>query len=184
VRRSSPDSPAARAAARRPGAGGFTLIELIVVICVLATIFGVALDKFQGYQENAERAVMRTTLASFKTALQLKVAELLIERRGTEIAALQGQNPVTWLEEPPSNYLGAFPAGEAREKPAGNWYFDTSAGELVYLPRGAIFGAPGSRAPYELRYRVRIDFETVATPQGAAQRFAAAVLAPAARAPG
>jgi prepilin-type N-terminal cleavage/methylation domain-containing protein len=169
VRRSSPDRAAGR---------GFTLLELIVVVCVFATLFSVALDRMLRYQEDAERAVMRSSLAAFKTALQLKVAELLIERRGDQIAKLQGQNPVLWLEEAPSNYLGAFPAGEMRDKPPGNWYFDTREGDLVYLPRGAIFAAEGGKAPYELRFRVRIDYETVATPQGPARRLAAAVLAP------
>ena len=173
-----------RSSLSRATGRGFTLLELIVVICVFATLFGVALDRLQRYQDDAERAVMRSTLASFKTALQLQVAELLIGRRGDQVDRLQGQNPVLWLEEPPANYLGAFAAGEMREKPPGSWYFDTRAGELVYLPRAAIFAAEGSNAPYELRFRVRIDYETAATPQGPARRVSAAVLAPVGRGPG
>ena len=74
-------------------------------------------------------------------------AELLMERRGDRISQLTGQNPVVWLAEPPGNYLGAFGADEMREKSPGNWYFDTSKGQLVYIPRRAVFGSGGEARP-------------------------------------
>ena len=169
----SSTSPAGRRRHR-----GFTLFELIVVICVVATLLAVAFNRFVQYQEDAERAAMRTTLASFKTALQLQVAELLIARQADQIEKLQGENPVLWLAEPPSNYLGAFPAGEAREKPPGNWYFDTRARQLVFLARYASSGVKGGSAAGEQRFATRIDYETVQSAQGPVRRLSAVTLAP------
>ena len=161
---------------RRPR--GLTLFELLIVICIVATLVTFAFESMLRLQEDAERASMQYTLAILKTTVQIRVAELLMERRGDQISQLTGQNPVAWLAEPPSNYLGAFSADEMREKSPGNWYFDTRKGQLVYIPRRAVFGAVGNRAPYELRFALRIDYETVDAPQGAVRRLAGVSLAP------
>src|SRR5512141_2942702 len=77
---------------------------------------------------------------------------------------LPNENPVTWLQEKPANYAGEFYADSyARVRP-GSWYFDLPQRELVYVVNlGSNFVA-GPDARKWVRYRVRIDFETVPEP--------------------
>jgi type II secretory pathway pseudopilin PulG len=64
---------------------GFTLFELIVVICIVATMAGILLNRLRVYQEAAEKAAMQQTAAAIKSALQMRVASYLINGRGRKI---------------------------------------------------------------------------------------------------
>jgi prepilin-type N-terminal cleavage/methylation domain-containing protein len=59
----------ARADAHRRS-GGFTLIELIIVICLVAVFMAVALDRLRRYQESAEKSMVELTVASMQSGLQ------------------------------------------------------------------------------------------------------------------
>ncbi len=49
--------------------GGFTLVELIVVIAILAILAGVAVPAYSGYIKKANDAVALTQLDALKTAI-------------------------------------------------------------------------------------------------------------------
>ena len=56
--------------------GGFTLVELIVVIAILAILAGVAIPAYSGYIAKAEEASVMQTLSAVNTAAQgLAIAE-------------------------------------------------------------------------------------------------------------
>ena len=55
-------------ALRRNADGGFTLVELIVVIAILAILAGVAVPAYNGYIKKANQAADETLLASLNTA--------------------------------------------------------------------------------------------------------------------
>ena len=55
--------------------GGFTLVELIVVIAILAILAGVAVPMYSGYINKANEAADMTQLDAIKTAVFFKVAE-------------------------------------------------------------------------------------------------------------
>ena len=78
---------------------GFTLIELIVVVCIVALCAALLLDRLRFYQEAAEKAVMEYTIATVKSALQLRVAYMLVRGDEKKIGALDRANPVDWLKE-------------------------------------------------------------------------------------
>ncbi len=48
--------------------GGFTLVELIVVIAILAILAGVAIPAYSGYIKRANDAAVETELAAISTA--------------------------------------------------------------------------------------------------------------------
>ena len=50
--------------------GGFTLVELIVVIAILAILAGVAIPAYSGYIEKAKDAAVITELDAIQTAAQ------------------------------------------------------------------------------------------------------------------
>ena len=55
--------------------GGFTLVELIVVIAILAILAGVAVPVYSGYITKANAAADMTLLDSVKTAVVFAVAD-------------------------------------------------------------------------------------------------------------
>lgn len=53
------------------GNGGFTLVELIVVIAILAILGGVAVPAYSGYVEKANKGADQTTIRDVRQALEL-----------------------------------------------------------------------------------------------------------------
>ncbi len=142
--------------ARLRAASGLTLIELIIVICIIALCAALLYERLRFYQEAAEKAAMEYTVAVVKSALQLRVAAMLLRGEGGNIGSLARANPVEWLMEPPPGYRGEFRAPQP-DVPRGSWYFDATRKELVYVPDldGHLERlADGSK---RLRFRVRVD---------------------------
>jgi len=142
--------------ARLRAASGLTLIELIIVICIIALCAALLFERLRFYQEAAEKAAVEYTVAVVKSALQLRVAAMLLRGEGGNIGSLARANPVEWLMEPPPGYRGEFRAPQP-DVPRGSWYFDATRKELVYVPDldGHLERlADGSK---RLRFRVRAD---------------------------
>lgn len=136
---------------------GFTLIELVVVICVVALLMGVALDRLLRYQELGERTAMEQNIAVINVALTMKFAALMAAGRGPAIEKEVGANPVDLLARPPQNYLGALYAPEPASLPRGSWYFDRESGDLVYVPSRHRFLSAPPDAASGLRFRISLS---------------------------
>ncbi|MBX3665086.1 MAG: prepilin-type N-terminal cleavage/methylation domain-containing protein [Burkholderiales bacterium] len=137
---------------------GFSLLELAVVAVVLSVLLGVFLERLTFYQEAAERARFEATLQVYKTALQIRLAELILERREGEARALEVENPTRWLSERPTDYGGSYPA---RPEP-GTWYFEEGTRELVYVANSARRLAVEPRnGMKQLRFAVKVVYQDV-----------------------
>ena len=113
---------------------GYSMFEFIVLV-VLTSVMGVGLaDRLNYYQELTEKTVMEASVRNIRSGLLMRRAELLVQENVIETAKLLKQNPITWLENPPINYVGELSAERIQTVPAGSWYFNTSIGELVYFP--------------------------------------------------
>jgi len=137
---------------------GLTLIELVIVIGIIGVLSAVLLERLRFYQEAAEKAAMENNVGALKSALQLRVAALLVRGEERNIESLASANPFGWLMEPPPGYRGEFRAPQP-VVPRGSWYFDATRNEIVYVPDldGHLERlADGSK---RLRFRVRLDFE-------------------------
>ena len=148
---------------------GFSLLELAVVACVLSVLLAVLLNQLTFYQEATERAQFESTLQAYKTALQIRLAELILERREAEARTLEVGNPTGLMPEKPANYGGDYPASPR----PGTWYFDTGAQELVYIvntgDRLSLEGGNGPQAthgPKQLRFKVRVIYQPIGVPGG------------------
>jgi prepilin-type N-terminal cleavage/methylation domain-containing protein len=133
---------------------GFTLIELIVVICIVALLFGIALDRLMRFQELGERTAMEQNIAAINVALAMKFAALVASGRAPAIEKEVAANPVDLLARPPENYLGALFMPSAELLPPRSWYFDRASGDLVYVPGRTRYLTLPSDATNGLRFHV------------------------------
>ena len=74
--------------------GGFTLVELIVVIAILAILAGVAIPAYSGYIKKAQDAKIVTELDAIQTAVQAANATAgeITKITVTPVAATTGEN--------------------------------------------------------------------------------------------
>lgn len=159
-------------------ARGFSLLELSVVVAVWAVLFGVFLERLTYYQEAAEHARFESELRTFKTALQLRMAEMISTNREQELRLLETENPLRWMDKAPANFGGEFPSIPE----PGNWYFDSTTRELVYVPNLVRFlEKPESRRPVQLRFRARITYQPIHAPGGIVSGVAGIGLEPTVR---
>jgi general secretion pathway protein G len=135
-------------------ARGFTLVELMVVICIVGVLFGIAIDRLLRFQELGERTVMEQNIAAINVALTMKFASLVASGRGPAIEKEVGANPVDLLARPPENYLGALFAPAPDTLPARSWYFDRQSGDLVYMPGRTRYLSEPADAVNGLRFQV------------------------------
>ncbi|MBE0627181.1 MAG: type II secretion system protein [Burkholderiales bacterium] len=151
------------------GHAGFTLFELIVVICIVAIAAGILLKRLRVYEEAAEKTAMQQTATAIKSALQMRIASYMISGRDRDIEQLRSENPVNWLQEKPDNYAGEFYADAYLNVRPGSWYFDLGRRELVYVLKLGDEFKPGPDGRKWVRYRVRIEYEEL-PPKGAVPR--------------
>ena len=137
--------------ARKKGHQGFSLLELVGAIAIVAVFAGVLLQRLLYVQEQAEMTAMHLTVAHIRTGLRYKIGDFLIRDRVSEIATLADENPINWLDRQPDNYFGEFqglPQGDLR----GKWYFDRSRRELVYTINNRRHFLPARDNDYTLRW--------------------------------
>jgi prepilin-type N-terminal cleavage/methylation domain-containing protein len=136
---------------------GFTLVELIIVICVVAVTFGIALERLLKYQELAERTAVEQTIAAINTALMSKFGAYLGAGRADSIRADAGTNPVHLLVRPPARYLGELYAPDTAMLERQSWYFDRQSGEFVYLPQRRRYLSVEEGTPDRVRFKIFVS---------------------------
>lgn len=128
---------------------GFTLFELVFVVCLIAVLATFALSRFGDFQEAAEEIAVEQDVAALRLALMMRSSDFLGAHQWQDLDALPSQNPFSLLEAKPANYGGLF-AGV--ENP-GFWYYAQQERELRYRARrGSSLGA--GAVDGVLRYRV------------------------------
>jgi general secretion pathway protein G len=140
---------------RLSATGGFTLLELVVVVCLVAILFTVAANRLWYLQIAAEQAAMDMVLGNLRSALGMEVAQSFARGNQAGLRALEGSNPMRLLAETPENYLGEI-AGEPARR--GSWRFRPADGVLVYRVKNEAYfrGAGGG---LEARFRLRLVYE-------------------------
>lgn len=157
---------------------GFTLIELMVAIAVIAVAVALLLNRLAYHQEMAEKAAMESVLRAVKTGLQVRLAELIATQRQAQATMLEVEDPMRWLDAPPDNYGGAY--GEAADR--GKWYFDPVRRHLVYIVNaGSRLEIDGVAGAGELRFQPRLLRDRVNFGGGAVETVTTITLTPVTR---
>ena len=112
---------------------GATRLEFALAAIFAALMAGVLLNSLIGYQGEGEQVAAKQLVGSLRTALAVRSAKVISTTGEAGLMALAHQNPMTWLQKPPENYLGEYYSPNKSELPGGKWYFDRAAHTLVYL---------------------------------------------------
>lgn len=131
---------------------GISRLEFAVAATLFAVLAGVLLERLLYVEEYAEMTAMELTVANMRTGLRNRMGDLLIRDRVSEIATLADENPMSWLERRPDNYLGEFDR-EPDLDLRGSWYFDRGRHEIVYTVNLRRHFAPRDREDYRVRLR-------------------------------
>ena len=179
--------PSAGCAPLRPALGtqhskGFSLLELIVVISIVAILIGALLSRIPFYQEEAEKAVMEQTAAAMQSALVMRAGSLMARGAapGKELNALAADNPIGWLQEKPKNYAGEFFDPAPNTVKPGQWLFDLKSRDLIYVPDRSEYFTPGKDGKKWIRFHVRLEYAPSAgAASGGKKELAATLFEPA-----
>lgn len=103
---------------RGRGPRGFTLIEIVVVICILGIIAAVALPKYVSMSKASEAAAAEGVIGALAGGLNAAVMKQIAA--GLPVTA---HNPFDDLVKKPENYVGAFPDVDLNNCPPGHWAY-------------------------------------------------------------
>lgn len=148
----------------RPGktaalARGFSLLELVVVIAIIGTLLGVAINRLLPYIDEAERIGVLTLESQIRSSLMTVAAKHIAGGRSASIAEFNGSNPIELMLEAPDNYVGELSSRDSASVPRRNWYFNLDTRRLVYR-KGRPFGPSDDRASmHDPEFTVHVAFD-------------------------
>lgn len=123
------DSAATRYKAQR----GFTLFEMVAVICSIVILYMVAEQRLNDLPAAAERASFQAVLEQVKTGINFAMFSSLASSHSGATTVMEGTNPMAYLLETPFNYRGERSVVNDPVESRSSWYFETSTGQLVYV---------------------------------------------------
>jgi hypothetical protein len=134
-----------------------TWMEYGVAAAIVGVIAAVLLGVLLYYEELGEKTGVELTILNIRAGLRYQVADRIMKGKTGELAALDGSNPVRWLERPPAGYAGERRGASLEFMERGEWCFDPELKELRYRPRLRSNLSPDLRV---LRWRVVPVFGT------------------------
>lgn len=139
------------------GQRGYSYVELVAALTIIAVLVAIAIDRLMPLQVDAERTALENTVGALRSALGIKVAELLSSGNSSRVPTLIGINPMDLLAEQPKNYRGVR-AGAGSDIESGQWYFDSGMHMLVYRVINSQ-SFTGESTPYaRVRFKVELVF--------------------------
>lgn len=111
---------------------GFSLLELVIALALIAVLVGIVLDRALYYKEQFEKAKMEEVAADLRSSVNLRVAELALNNGFAELRELAEVNPMDLMLQKPANYLGVLKQNDTLGMPQPGWYYDNRLKEVVY----------------------------------------------------
>ncbi|BCA78661.1 prepilin-type N-terminal cleavage/methylation domain-containing protein [Desulfuromonas sp. AOP6] len=142
----------------RLGQGGFTLLELIVVVAIVAILFTVGLNKYLELLVEVERATMEQNIGIMRSAVAMQVAKKIVGDDLDGLSELAESNPMTYLAEQPQNYLGELHQADPAAIEGGSWYFDTAGNILIYRVKNTGYFQSALAGPKRARFKIDLVY--------------------------
>lgn len=137
---------------------GFTFLELMVVMCLIAILAVAALNNYRKVLVNAERVTVEQSLSMLQNSASILVAEALVAGKMGSLQDYHKANPMQFLLKPPVNYLGELSQVSLTEMPTGYWFFDLDAEALVYLIQYPDYVETGDFFPKRLIFQLELSY--------------------------
>src|SRR6266849_834579 len=141
-----------------PTSGGFSLLELVVVVIIISIFFVAIASRLWALQVDAERAAMEQTIGILDSAIGIKVATNIATSDIAGLRTLDRSNPMNQLAKLPKNYVGEVDEASA-DIEDGNWYFDTRSRYLIYLVRNKNYFISKLKAPARARFVLQLVYD-------------------------
>lgn len=140
--------------------GGMTLLEFTLITIIMGVLIVLALERIASVRVHMERAAVEQSVARMREALAMEFAQLVVANRLRDAMEYAGANPLERFDVV-TGYIGVRRLPTDEERGTGQWYFDESLGNIVYVPRypRALEWPDGQ--PQLLRWRVRPDWVDV-----------------------
>ena len=142
----------------RLGHSGFTLLELIVVVGIVAILFTVGLNKYLALLVEVERATMAQNIGIMRSAVAMQVAKKIVGDDLDGLGELAETNPMNYLTEQPQNYLGEFQGADPAAIEGGQWYFEKAGNYLVYRVKNTDYFQGGLAGPKRVRFQIALVY--------------------------
>ena len=135
------------------------LMEVLIATTVIGIFAAILLNRLAYYQERAEKANMELVISSVKSALRMRLANMMIRGHATRYGDLADDNPMDWLEQVPGNYRGHLAPSWRQEELQGNWFFDPASRTLVYWVKHGEHFRPDSSNQKKVRIEVNLIYQ-------------------------
>jgi len=136
------------------GRRGFTLLELVVVICIISLLAVVALGYYRKLLIEVEQTTLEYNVGSLRSALAMQFAAYYVAGRLEGIQTLIEDNPMEFLTQKPKNYLGSLTVRQAHNIQSGHWYYDNEAKLLIYLVQNSEYFISNLKGKPRIRFKI------------------------------
>jgi hypothetical protein len=152
----------------------------------VAIIYASAANRFAAFPVEAERANFIAITTQLQSAINMEMLLGVGFGNVSASAQMAGMNPMDFLLETPSNYLGVFDVANAMGLDRRSWYFDSVNNELVYRVSGenrVVLQLAGNEIPtMNVRFKIVADYSQfysesgLPVPSGGERKFTGVVL--------
>jgi prepilin-type N-terminal cleavage/methylation domain-containing protein len=134
--------------------GGFTFLELVVVITIISVLGVVALNRYYKLLVDVERTSMEHDLGVMRSAISMQFAGYYVAGNLAGLGKLVDSNPMDLLAETPNNYLGVISHYQIEDIEKGSWFYDSKEQTLIYLVRNQLYFETELTEPQRARFKI------------------------------
>lgn len=118
---------------------------------------------------------MEYTATMVKSGLWMSAASLMMADREKDIPALAERNPMNLLAQRPANYLGEMDGGKAESLEGGNWFYDVSKRQIVYVVGQRRNFTPEVAGDFTVRYGMKVLYGEMELTPGEKVKYIAGI---------
>ena len=140
---------------------GFSMFEIVVLVLLIGVLIITFIDRILRLQIDAERVSVQHMIGTLNSAVNLQVAEMVVNRGLDSIRSLENTNPLSYLSELPQSYVGIKSDAEAEQHPVASWYYDPAQNILVYKVKNKNYFETSLPGTARIRLKIELIYKEV-----------------------